>query len=146
MNDKSKHIQQKSYADCGISCIAMACNVPYDRVLASVAPDSHLYGLYYGEVLHALYKISNKKWVVVDYELDGRNSKLSDMYPHKDMKRIFFVRRNTNFEDDKVNKHYIYLEGKILYDPSKEIELPASELKNSPYKDWPVLAVIYCEG
>jgi hypothetical protein len=140
----SQHIQQRGYADCGVACIAMAAGVEYERVLASVAPDCREYGLYWGEVLHALKKITKKEW---------KHKEFSSVY-FRDLDRpnrpvILYVERTGGFDSEIIRTHYIYITGTYGLTDFRDPTRPEAEqfnlMKNSEIGNWKVLAAIYEE-
>lgn len=135
----TKHIQQRGYADCGVACIAMITEVEYERVLASVPPDVYFHGLYAGEIIHAIKKISGRNCGYVEVPellfLDWWKSK-STM-----REEILIMKRSGNW--DEITKiHYIYTSnGRWYFDPIEEERINHVDYI-PPRKDWKVVGTI----
>lgn len=129
---------QRGYADCGVACIAMAANVEYERVLASVAPDVYFHGMYYGEVLHALKKILGKDFILYEEKDD---IKLSDL-DLKIGKYILFVERDFQYEDPLVKTHYVFINFGMFHDPSKDKVVRCIDILKTIVGSWKLKASI----
>lgn len=137
------HIQQKGYADCAVACIAMAAEVEYERVLASVPPDVYFYGMYWGEVLHALKKITKKDWTLY---IENGDVSLSHLIGHIPVvpDSILFVERDFQYEDPLIRSHYVFVKDGILYDPNNSAS-PYDEIVKTIVGSWKFKAAIFLE-
>jgi hypothetical protein len=141
------HIKQKGYADCAVACIAMACNVEYERVLASVPPDVYFHGLYAGEVIHAIKKISKREFGYVEVP----NVSFIDYFKalHQYRTEILIVERSGEW-DDITKIHYIYFvphdreskQYRTMFDPIEIGPMTYEDYINQR-EDWKVIGTIH---
>lgn len=126
--------QKAETGDCGASCIAMVCDVTYERVMESVPPDIIPHGLWYAEVFHALKKVSGRDWSIKEFTTTP--VRLQDLnFPDEPV--ILAV---TKPEAGYVF-HYVAADGFLFYDPYQLEPITVSEAKEVHGK-WNVLALI----
>lgn len=141
------HIKQRGYADCGVSCIAMFCNVDYERVLASVPPDVYFHGLYAGEILHAIKKISGRKTGYIEVPSISFRDYFKTLHHYRT--EILLVERSGEW-DDVTRVHYIYFlshnkktkQYRMMFDPIENEPIIYEDYINQR-KDWKVIGTIH---
>lgn len=127
------HIPQKfPDGDCIVCCIAMALNVTYERVMQSVAPDVVPHGMWYGEVLHTIKKITGDDWAITQYTSPMQLSQ----YKFPSHACIYGVVR-TEAADAY---HYIVSDGEYLYDPLLPEKILLFDAKLDYHSGWQIVA------
>lgn len=133
---KMFHIRQRRWADCGVATIAMAAGVAYERVLESVAPDCFVHGLWSGEILHALLKITGRDWSFVEF--DGEIT-LKD-FPFPEGPAIICIDRPEMAH--YWARHYAVIAGNVIYDPLLKEPLSMEEAKGDHHAAWRVVGLM----
>lgn len=135
------HIQQKLPAgDCGIACIGMITGTTYERVMESVAPDSQRYGLWYAEVLHALLKITCKRWYLIEQATDtiiNHQPTIKDFGFQKEPTMYGILRPDAGFVF-----HYVASDGVSFSDPLLPNAISLEEAKTDYHASWIIVGII----
>jgi hypothetical protein len=131
-----EHIPQKAdEGDCIVTCIALYCNVDYDRVMQSVPSDVIPYGMWVPSVLEAIEKISNKVPSVTTY--NGRMI--------QQISRFDFLKKPAIYGCWRIEAgvwHYVFSDGERFYDPLLPDSIPLSAAKTDYHSGWLVMSMI----
>jgi hypothetical protein len=131
------HIPQTApYGDCIVSAIAMYCDVSYERVMQSVAPDVIPEGMWYAEVLHAIEKITRETSSLTSY-LNQQIKQVSQFEFPKE-KAIYGVLR----AELGYTFHYVCCDGENFYDPLLPESITLKQAKTDYHSGWLVVAMI----
>lgn len=133
---KMFHIRQRRWADCGVATIAMAAGVAYERVLESVAPDCFVHGLWSGEMLHALLKITGRDWSLAEF--DGETTLKDFDFPEGPA--IVCIDRPEMAH--YWARHYAVVAGNVIYDPLLKAPLSMEEAKGDHHGAWRVVGLM----
>lgn len=134
------HIRQRRWADCGVATIAMAAGVAYERVLESVAPDCFVHGLWPGEILHALLKITGRVWSLAEFDGETTLGKFS--FPEGPA--IVCVDRPEMAH--YWARHYSVVAHNVIYDPLLKEPLDLDAARADHHGHWRVAGLITCEA
>lgn len=133
-----EHITQKADSgDCAVPCIALYCNVPYERVMQSVPPDVYEHGLWLAEVLHTIEKISN-----VTPSMSYYNDKSI-----RQLSRYEFPKQAAIYGCLRIEAgntfHYVFSDGEYLHDPLLPDAISLSSAKTDYHSGWLIVAKIF---
>ncbi|HYG11257.1 MAG TPA: hypothetical protein VD835_15020 [Pyrinomonadaceae bacterium] len=134
------HIRQRRWADCGAATIAMVAGVAYERVLESVAADFFIHGLWYGEILHALFKITGRLWTL--REFDGQTTLKDFAFPAA-ASIVCVVRPEMG---RYWARHYAVVADGVLFDPLLKEPLSLDAARADHHAAWQVVGLIGCEA
>lgn len=135
--EKKKHIPQTApEGDCTVSCLALYCNVSYERVMQSVPADVIPHGLWIAEMLHAIEKIDNSVPAVVSYN-GKRIIQLSQFQFPKNRVILGVLRTEAGGAF-----HYVFSDGQYFYDPMLPDSITIEQAKLDYHSGWAIVSVI----
>ena len=136
-----EHVKQRCNMDCGVACIAMMAGVPYERAYAVVHPGVCSWGLWYGEIMAAIYRLTGRT-----PRLTVRRQPTSLWLYLKRVRvrapEIVLCRRKEVPPGVDPHHYFVTDETEAVYDPLRDGPVAREDVARSAQGGWIVVGIV----